>query len=65
MAIETGLSDYHKMTVTVMKKHYKKLEPIKIQYRCYKTFDGNLFRQELRQKLTNLENLELENFKKF
>ena len=36
--IETGLSGCHKMTVTVMKKHYKKLEPIKIEYRDYKFF---------------------------
>ena len=33
MAIETGLSDFHKMTITVMKSHYKKLKPNIITYR--------------------------------
>ena len=32
MTVETGLSDFHKMTVTVMKKYFKKKEPIKIVY---------------------------------
>ena len=27
MAIETGLLDFHKMTVTVMKSHYEKPKP--------------------------------------
>ena len=30
MTVETGLSDFHKMTVTVMKNHFKKKEPIRI-----------------------------------
>ena len=34
--IETGLSDCHKMTVTVMKKYYKKLAPVTINYHDYK-----------------------------
>ena len=28
MVIETGLSDHHKMTITVLKTYYKKKEPI-------------------------------------
>ena len=35
MSIETGLSDFHKMTVTVMKSHYKKQNPKIIKYRRY------------------------------
>ena len=31
--IETGLSDFHKMTVTVMKMYFKKQGPRVIQYR--------------------------------
>ena len=50
ITLETGLSDWHKMTVTVMKKFYKKLDPIKIQYRDYKNFDGNVFRSDLKKK---------------
>ena len=54
ITLETGLSDCHKMTVTVMKKYYKKLEPIKIQYRDYKKFDGNIFRSDLKKRLTSV-----------
>ena len=39
MTVETGLSDFHKMTVTVMKKHFKKKDPIIITYRDLKSFD--------------------------
>ena len=41
--IETGLSDYHKMTVTCLKQYFKKLPPKNVFYRNYKTFDVNVF----------------------
>ena len=50
-AISTGLSDFHKMIVTVMKNTIPKSEPKIIQYRDYKTFDENNFREELKEKL--------------
>ena len=62
ITVETGLSDCHKMTVTVMKKYYKKLEPVTINYRDYKSFDGNRFRADLKVRLTNLESLSLDDF---
>jgi len=64
MTIETGLSDCHKMTVTVMKKHYKKKDPIKILYRNYKSFDRNEFRNRLKETLENSECMDVENFSK-
>ena len=36
--VETGLSDYHKMTVTVMKSQFNKKPPLSIIYRSYKFF---------------------------
>ena len=33
MTIETGLSDHHKMTATLLKTYFKKKEPVKISYR--------------------------------
>ena len=36
MAIETGLSDHHKMVLTVLKTYIKKIEPTIIKYREYK-----------------------------
>ena len=50
--IETGLSDFHKMIVTVMKTSYRKIEPRVINYRDYKSFSNERFRESL------LENLE-------
>ena len=47
MAIETGLSDHHKMTVTVLKSYFTKKDRVKINYRCYKKINENLFRIEL------------------
>ena len=36
--IETGLPDFHLITLTVMKKSFKKLKPSVINYRSYKHF---------------------------
>ena len=46
--IETGLSDHHKMTVTVMKQYFPKQTPVLIICRNFKTIDKFAFRQELR-----------------
>ena len=51
--IETGLSDHHKMIITVMKSKFKKKDPKIINFRCYKYFDENLFREELKSALQN------------
>lgn len=40
---ETGLSDCHKMTTTVLRAHFEKIKPIKITYRNYKNFDPDTF----------------------
>ena len=37
-AFETGLPDFHRITVTVMKMHFQKLQPRVIKYRDYKHF---------------------------
>ena len=45
MTMETGISDFHKITVIiVLKIFYKKQKPKMIHYRNYKTFNANLFR---------------------
>ena len=36
--IETGLSDFHKLTITVLKTSFRKKPPKIISYRSYKTF---------------------------
>ena len=49
--IETGLSDHHKMIITVLKIYSKKREPITINYRSYKRFDIYKYNNELIQNL--------------
>ena len=60
--IETGLSDCHKMTITVMKKYFKKREPITITYRDYKNFDGDKFRSDLKEKVIEADCITIEIF---
>ena len=38
MVIGTGLSDFHKMSATVMKMYYTKQKPSFVHYRKFKTF---------------------------
>ena len=53
--VETGLSDFHKMAVTVLKTTFPKAQPKIIYYRDYKNFDLSKFRVELREELKNSE----------
>ena len=57
--VETGISDYHKLVVTVMKSFFKKAAPHIIKYRDYKTFDERLFRNELSENLADISDTEL------
>ena len=52
--IETGLSDHHKMTVTVLKSFFKKQAPVTINYRDYKSFNKSIFHKELESKLNGM-----------
>ena len=45
--IETGISDFHKMTVTVMRTYFKKQEPNIITYRDYRNFSNEKLRHDL------------------
>ena len=58
--IETGLSDFHKMTVTVMKTTFQKLDPKIIHYRDYQKYCNDSFRQDLLSTLV-MENINLSN----
>ena len=49
--IERGLSDFCKMIVTVMKTSYRKIEPRVINYRNYKSFTNEGFRELLLENL--------------
>ena len=58
MVIETGLSDFHKMTITVMKIFYTKQKPKIIKYRKFKNFSNDAFVNDLLQSLAKCENHE-------
>ena len=54
--VETGLSDFHLMTMTVTRKSFKKYQSSIISYRSYKNFANASFRETLIKKLSD-ENL--------
>ena len=56
---ETGLSDFHHMTVTVLKTTFKKQGPKIITYRDYKDFSNELFRNTLIEKMGEKNESEL------
>ena len=50
---ETGISDFHKLTLTVLQTYFQKAKPRIIKYRDYKHFDNNEFRDELIRELSS------------
>ena len=65
--IETGLSDFHKMSLTIMKVFYKKQKANVIRYRSYRNFDNEAFIGELQvafsDRYNDTENLSFSTFK--
>ena len=61
---ETGLSDFHKLTFTVLKQCYPKQKPKVVFYRKYKNFGNYLFRSELENESSNydINNMEYNTF---
>ena len=43
LTIETGLSDFYKLTVTVLKVKHEKVPSKTMQYKDYKNFDATKF----------------------
>ena len=64
MKMETRISDFQKMVITVSKIFYKKQKPKIIHYRNYKTSNTNLFKEELNNELlyNDVNNAELVEF---
>ena len=50
---ETGISDFHKLTFTVLKTYFQKAKRRIIKYRDYKHFDSNGFRDDLIKELSS------------
>ena len=52
--IKTGLSDHHKLTITVIRVFFPKQAPTIFTYRDYKHYEEDLFRNELFEELQNV-----------
>ena len=61
---ETGLSDFHKHTITVLKQYFPKLKPKVVNYRDYQNFQNNEFRAELDNEMSkhDLRNMGYQHF---
>ena len=55
LTIETGLSNFHKLIVTVLKVKHEKVPPKIRQYRDSKSFDLTRFFEKLQVRLTHLD----------
>ena len=49
--IRKELSDFHKMTIAVMKMHFPKMKPQVVSYRKYKEFHDETFLNSIRYEL--------------
>ena len=56
--LTTGLSDFHKMVLTVLKCKFAKQKPKEVKYRCYRNIDREMFRYELNILLSEASTLE-------
>ena len=50
-AIETGLSDFHLMTLAVMRKNFKRIKPRIINDRSYNNLSNEYYRKRLFNEL--------------
>ena len=63
---QIGISEFRKLTFTVLKTYFQKAKPRIIKYRDYKHFDNNEFRFELIRELSsnNMQSDDLARFTK-
>ena len=51
--METGLSGFHRMAISILKMHFRKLPPKVISYRNFKNFENERFMNSLQLALNN------------
>ena len=61
---ETGLSDFHKLTTTVLKQYFPNLTPKVVNYRDYHKFGNDEFRAQLDNEILkhDINNMEYQQF---
>ena len=64
LVIETGLSDFHKMNITVLEMFFSKQKHETVFFRNYKKFDNSSFREALNSELLecHLNNIKYDTF---
>ena len=60
--ISKGLSDFHKMIITVLKTTFPKAKPKVVLYRDYSKFVENHFRIDLKEKLREIREINYSSF---
>ena len=58
LTLETGLSDFHKLIVTVMKTKHERFPSKIVKYRDYENFDTKVFTNRLEFTLKNINSIE-------
>ena len=53
ITLETGISDHHKIIMTILRSTFAKGKPKNFYYHCYKIFNLEQFQTELKGKLVN------------
>ena len=61
---QIGISEFHKLTFTVLKTYFQKAKPRIIKYRDYKHFDNNEYRFELIRELSS-NNMQSDDLSRF
>ena len=54
--VDTGISDFHKLTAASMKTYLAKGPPRIQLYRDYKNFDKNFFKNDLKKRINSIKN---------
>ena len=58
ITLASGLSDFHKMILTILKSTFPKAKPKQIVYRKFKNFDSKNFKNEIRTKMQSIDKYE-------
>ena len=61
-AHESGLSDFHKFTVTILRKRMTRGNPRNILCKDYKVFDQKKFEDQLRSQLASIKTVDYSQF---
>ena len=59
VVLESGISDFHKLVVSLLKSYFKKEDPKLIIHRDYKYFDNKMFSNELENEHSKIRSLTL------